>query len=119
MLAPKTPLPWAGARPGPECAGSVMSRTLAPATTTLHDGGGLGCAGSVMTRQTACGLDSQYRRTRSPSHEEGDAMYEEIRTQSTALTLPNDHEDEVEALVDLVQDLTDQNSQLSELVTLL
>jgi hypothetical protein len=46
-------------------------------------------------------------------------MYEEIRTQSTALTLPVDHEDEVEALVDLVQDLSDQNSHLSELVALL
>jgi hypothetical protein len=72
-----------------------------------------------MIEQAARGLDSQYRRTRSPSHEEGDAMYEEIRSQSTALTLPVDHEDEVEALVDLVQDLSDQNSHLSELVALL
>jgi len=46
-------------------------------------------------------------------------MYEEIRSQSTALATPTGHDDEVEALVDLVQDLTDQNSQLSELVGLL
>jgi hypothetical protein len=46
-------------------------------------------------------------------------MYEEARTQATAVATPTVHEDEVEALVDLVQDLSEQNSQLSELVTLL
>lgn len=46
-------------------------------------------------------------------------MYEEARTQETALAAPTPHDDEVEALVDLVQDLSEQNSHLSELVSLL
>lgn len=46
-------------------------------------------------------------------------MYEEARTPSTALATPTHYDDEVEALVDLVQDLSEQNSQLSELVGLL
>jgi hypothetical protein len=46
-------------------------------------------------------------------------MYEEVRPQSTALATPTDHDDDVEALVDLVQDLSEQNSRLSELVALL
>ncbi|HEY7060574.1 MAG TPA: hypothetical protein VII06_03775 [Chloroflexota bacterium] len=46
-------------------------------------------------------------------------MYEQSRTQAIALATPTGRDDEVEALVDLVQDLSEQNSQLSELVGLL
>jgi hypothetical protein len=46
-------------------------------------------------------------------------MYEEVWTHSAALATPTDQNDEVEALVDLVQDLSEQNSQLSKLVSLL
>ncbi len=46
-------------------------------------------------------------------------MYEEVRAQPTALATPAGRDEEVDALVELVQDLSNQNSQLSELVGLL
>lgn len=46
-------------------------------------------------------------------------MYEEVSTQATALATPTGRDDEVEALVELVEDLSEQNSHLSELVGLL
>ncbi|HLH26632.1 MAG TPA: hypothetical protein VK066_29265 [Chloroflexota bacterium] len=46
-------------------------------------------------------------------------MYEEIRTRPAELVTTAGRDDEIEALIDLVQDLSDQNTQLSELVTLL
>jgi hypothetical protein len=48
-----------------------------------------------------------------------DAVPEEIPSQSTALATATGRDDEIEALVDLVQDLSEQNCQLSELVSLL
>ncbi len=46
-------------------------------------------------------------------------MYEESGTPAAAAATWTDQDDEVEALLGLVQDLTEQNSQLTELVGLL